>query len=110
MLDVTSFGGVGLLVASLAAIYIFGSMIYNVTLHPLAGFPGPWYAPLTRIPFWTAMITGESVYYMRGLHRRYGPVVRFAANSVSYTDPQAWKDIFEYKKGTPECLKAPEAQ
>lgn len=47
---------------------------------------------------------------MRRLHEKYGPVIRFSPNELSYTDPQAWKDICGYERGKPENLKAPEAQ
>lgn len=96
--------------SSLAIVYIAGHLIYNITFHPLAGFPGPWSASHTRIPYWIAAIKGDQVTYMKGLHSRYGPIVRFSPNELSYTDPQAWKDICDHRKGMTECLKAPEAQ
>lgn len=50
---------------------------------------------------------------MRRLHEKYGPVIRFSPNELSYTDPQAWKDInghYSANTGNIENYKAPEAQ
>lgn len=35
---------------------------------------------------------------MYQLHSRYGPIVRYGPNDMSYTDSQAWKDIYGHKK------------
>ena len=32
-------------------------------------------------------------------HRKYGPIIRVAPNSVNFTDPQAWKDIYGHRTG-----------
>jgi hypothetical protein len=42
------------------------------------------------------------------LHARYGPVVRFAPDDLSYADARAWKEIHDYKKGRKENPKAKE--
>ncbi|KAK2597583.1 hypothetical protein N8I77_012361 [Diaporthe amygdali] len=85
------------------------TVIYAYTLHPLAKFPGPWWAAISRIPYWIIAVRGEQIHFMRRLHEKYGPVIRFSPNELSYTDPQAWKDICGYDRGKPENLKAPEA-
>jgi hypothetical protein len=66
---------------------------YHVTLHPLANIPGPKICGITRIPYWLASLKGEDVKWMKGLHDRYGPVVRFGPTDVSYTASEAWNDI-----------------
>lgn len=43
------------------------------------------------------------------LHEQYGTVVRIAPNSLSYINPQAWKDIYTHKKSRNlEMVKDPE--
>ncbi|KAF5250385.1 hypothetical protein FANTH_4418 [Fusarium anthophilum] len=39
------------------------------------------------------------VYWLQRLHDRYGVIVRVAPNEISYIDPQAWKDIYGFRKG-----------
>lgn len=36
---------------------------------------------------------------MREFHDRYGAIVRIAPNELSFTDPQAWKDIYGNRPG-----------
>lgn len=93
-----------------AVIYLLCHALFAITRHPLSAFPGPRWAKITRIPYWIAAIRGEQIYFMQRLHTKYGPVVRFSPNELSYTDSQAWKDICGYEKGRSENLKAPEAQ
>jgi cytochrome P450 len=77
-----------------------------VTLvHPLRGFPGPRIASVSRIPYWNACLTGNQVRWVQRLHVRYGPVVRYGPNDLSYADGQAWKDIYGYEKGRQENPK-----
>lgn len=42
---------------------------------------------------------------MRHLHAHYGPVVRYAPNELSYTDPRAWTSIYS---GRPAGTEFPE--
>ncbi|KNB09500.1 hypothetical protein FOXG_10066 [Fusarium oxysporum f. sp. lycopersici 4287] len=85
----------GPILASIAilALYLLGNAIYHATLHPLANIPGPKICGITRIPYWLASLKGEDVKWMKGLHDRYGPVVRFGPTDVSYTASEAWNDI-----------------
>ncbi|KAG4425575.1 hypothetical protein IFR04_001272 [Cadophora malorum] len=41
----------------------------------------------------------------RRLHGKYGPIVRIAPNELSFTSPQAWKDIYSHQQGRPEMMK-----
>lgn len=65
------------------------------------------WSSFTRMPYWIACLTGNEIYFMHDLHMKYGSVVRFSPNELSYTDAQAWRDVFGYQKGKPENLKAP---
>jgi cytochrome P450 len=53
------------------------------------------------------MIAGTAHHWNINLHRKYGPVVRYAPKNLSYTDERAWKDIHGFKKPAP--AKDPEA-
>jgi hypothetical protein len=82
-----------LAIIAILGLYLVGNAIYYVTLHPLANIPGPKICGVTRIPYWLASLKGEDVKWMKGLHDRYGPVVRFGPTDVSYTAGEAWNDI-----------------
>lgn len=60
--------------------------------------------------YWIANIKGEQIYFMQILHAKYGPVVRFSPNELSYIDVRAWKEICGHEKGRLENLKAAEFQ
>jgi hypothetical protein len=101
------------LVASAVALLILypvGSAIHSVTLHRLAGFPGPVSCAVSRIPFWITCITGGEVQWMHQLHVRYGPVVRYGPDDASFVDGggAAWKALHRHDKGGREFPKAKE--
>ena len=81
------------LLAACFALYTVGVSIYYITLHPLASIPGPKICGITRIPYWLVAVKGEDVKWMKGLHDKYGPVVRFGPTDVSYATAEAWNDI-----------------
>ncbi|KAF2650009.1 cytochrome P450, partial [Lophiostoma macrostomum CBS 122681] len=74
----------------LAALYA----LYQRTWHPLAGYPGPLWASITD--FWGAKAfwSGQHPYILTELHERYGPVVRFGPNRLSFTSQDAVNTIF----------------
>jgi len=45
-----------------------------------------------------ASYTGNLHSWVRGLHDRYGDIVRVAPDKLSFIDPQAWKDIYGHRK------------
>jgi len=96
--------------ATLLVGYLVVSVAYHVTFHPLAKFPGPVWGAVSRIPFWVACINGSQVTWMTELHKRYGPVVRYSPNDLSYADEggEAWKAIHGHEKGGREFPKAKE--
>ncbi|TEA21692.1 Cytochrome P450 monooxygenase FUM2 [Colletotrichum sidae] len=79
--------------AALVVIYIAGSAVYAVTLHPPASFPGPKICAITRIPYWLVSFRGHDIKWMKQLHDQYGPVVRFGPTDLSYAAGEAWNDI-----------------
>ncbi|EKG12580.1 PAS domain-containing protein [Macrophomina phaseolina MS6] len=49
-----------------------------------------------------ARLAGQTPFQSRALHERYGKVVRVSPNELSFTDADAWKDIYGY--GNKEVL------
>ncbi|KAK4994695.1 hypothetical protein LTR16_007320, partial [Cryomyces antarcticus] len=72
-------------------------VIYNLYFHPLSKYPGPKALAATRLPLLRALAQGKSVSWTQALHKQYGPVVRISPDELSYTDAQAWKDIYGHR-------------
>ncbi|KAL1392704.1 cytochrome P450 71A23 [Phyllosticta capitalensis] len=89
---------------ALLALYVVGSVIYNIYLHPLRKYPGPKLWAISRIPWNWVNLHGRLAWRLRELHQQYGPVVRIAPDELSYTTSTAWKKI--YGQRTPEFSKA----
>jgi len=68
--------------------------IYNIFLHPLRQYPGPWYTKVSRLWFIIKVFHGTVVYDIKKLHDKYGDVVRIAPDELSYTNPDAWQEIY----------------
>lgn len=68
-------------------------LFYNLYLHPLRKYPGPWLARATRIPFLYYQVTGRLPHGVKKWHEEYGNVIRIAPNDLSFIQSQAWFDI-----------------
>ena len=79
------------------AIYIVAWSTYSLCFSPLAKFPGPKLAAITILPKLWHLARGESVSWIALLHREYGPIVRVSPTDLSFTDAQAWQDIYGFK-------------
>ncbi|KAK3953247.1 cytochrome P450 [Pseudoneurospora amorphoporcata] len=102
----TSLPGIALIGAALLVSYIILQAIYNLTLHPLASHPGPFLHRASFFPYLYRQVTGTLPLDMLAFHARYGPVVRISPDQLSFSDPQAWKDIYGHRSpGQPEFPK-----
>lgn len=83
-------------------------MVYNLFFHPLRRYPGPKLAAAGDLYYAWMIITGRPHEHIASLHARYGPVVRIAPTQLSFTDPNAWREIFGHRKqGQSEHPKDP---
>lgn len=57
---------------AVVVIYFIGRIIYNVFLHPLAKFPGPKLAAVSKIWLWYRESRGDMHEYMTEQHRLRG--------------------------------------
>ncbi|KAM0128138.1 hypothetical protein ACHAO1_009168 [Botrytis cinerea] len=94
-------------VAFLYLLYILISTIRVLYYHPLSCIPGPslWIVfPLIRH---YSAIRGRHDIDLRALHKKYGEVVRFGPNEVSFITAQAWRDIYGHgHKQLPKYLSS----
>ncbi|KAI1803057.1 cytochrome P450 [Daldinia bambusicola] len=85
------------LTASLAFIYGIALVIYRIFFHPLAKYPGPFIAKITDAYQLYHAWKGDRHLEFWRLHEKYGKVVRFGPNSVSFNSNTALKDIYGFK-------------
>lgn len=63
-------------------VYSIGRVVYNVFFHPLAKFPGPKLAGVSRIWLWYRESRGDMIEYMTEKHRIHGTYRLFAVQCI----------------------------
>ncbi|KAJ0109581.1 hypothetical protein J7T55_014143 [Diaporthe amygdali] len=107
----TDYAAVGGIVTVAILIYSFLRLLYNAFLHPLSGFPGPLIYRTSRLPYLYHMARGDLTFTFLPLHEKYGPVIRIAPDELSFTHPDAWKDIYGHRVGNNHnVLELPKAR
>jgi cytochrome P450 len=66
---------------------------------PLRKYPGPLLASLSRIRQLLSVASGKTQDDMISLHARYGPIVRIAPNELSFSSPEAARQLLSAGKG-----------
>ncbi|KAA8900648.1 cytochrome P450 monooxygenase [Sphaerosporella brunnea] len=80
------------------AVAAFGLLVvYRRFFHPLAHFPGPFWASVSSLYGVWAFVSGGEHLIHRGLHEKYGPVVRFGPNELIVNDPYMLPLIYHRK-------------
>jgi hypothetical protein len=74
--------------------YILLNAVYRRYFHPLAKYPGPFLASITRWWMVNEIWSGKHEEHIRELHKKLGPIVRIGPNEVAISDPQAVKVIY----------------
>jgi cytochrome P450 len=72
-------------------------IIYRLTLHPLARYPGPLLAKITDWYNVYHAWKGDRHLELFRIHKLYGDVVRFGPNSISINTHTALRDIYGFK-------------
>ncbi|KAI3326359.1 putative benzoate 4-monooxygenase cytochrome P450 [Xylariaceae sp. AK1471] len=85
--------------------YVIGRAIYNVTLHPLARFPGPLSRTAFALPGLWNTCKGNYVSDVWAAHQKYGEVVRIAPDALSFSSAAAWNDIYSLRNGKSQLAK-----
>jgi cytochrome P450 len=63
--------------------------------HPLAQYPGPFWATITDAWQVFQFLTLKQPYKLTELHAKYGPVVRYGPNNISITHEEAVASIYQ---------------
>lgn len=70
-------------------LFAAGKLFYNLFLHPLRKYPGPFFAGSTRAYYLFYDVRGLSHWKVNEWHQKYGPVIRIAPDELSCTYKQA---------------------
>ncbi|KAH7130960.1 putative benzoate 4-monooxygenase cytochrome P450 [Dactylonectria macrodidyma] len=70
-------------------------VIYQRYFHPLASYPGPFWASLTDVWQVLQFLSLQQPYYLTELHERYGPFVRYGPDKLSITAEDAVSIIYQ---------------
>lgn len=73
---------------------VLGWLIYQLHLHPLGKYPGPFLGRVSPLYDLFHAYVGDKHLLLYHLHQKYGPVVRFTPNTISINDPTAIKAIY----------------
>lgn len=67
--------------------------VYRLYFHPLASYPGPFWARLTTFPSWWHTYNLDRHIWLRRLHDEYGPAVRSTPGGVVLNTPDAFRAL-----------------
>lgn len=75
----------------------FFTLAYRMSpFHPLARYPGPLLARISKWYSVYVIVQGKQHIYYQRLHEQYGSVVRVGPNELSMNDPSAAHDMLMY--------------
>ncbi|KAK3403125.1 cytochrome P450 [Sordaria brevicollis] len=83
-------------VAAVAAIFYVSRILYRLTFHPLAKFPGPKLAAITTwYEFYYDVIQeGQYTFKIGELHKQYGPIIRISPHELHISDPSYFEKLY----------------
>ncbi|KAK3303817.1 cytochrome P450 [Chaetomium strumarium] len=99
-MDIPSLGLPQYLVLVVAVTILLSAsyITYNLLFHPLRSVPGPKLWAATQLPYMAGLLSGRLPFIIHALHEKYGDVVRVGPNRLSFTHPDAWRDIRGHRK------------
>lgn len=84
-------------------VFVYGAYqaIYNAFFHPLRTFPGPKLWSTTFLFRHISNMRGQLDWSLLAFHEKYGEVVRFSPDELSFRSEQACKDIHARHRDAP---------
>ncbi|RYP22145.1 hypothetical protein DL767_009119 [Monosporascus sp. MG133] len=83
-------------VAATVAVYFATLVIYRLFLHPLARFPGPRLAAISRWyeAYYDVVKNGQYTFKIAELHKQYGPIIRISPYELHVNDPAFYDTLY----------------
>jgi cytochrome P450 len=77
-------------------LYLSSLAVYRLYLSPIAEFPGPKLAALTRWYefYYEVILRGQFTFHISQLHREYGPIVRINPYELHIADSEYWETLY----------------
>jgi cytochrome P450 len=79
-------------------------LVLTAVRSPVRSIPGPWHSRFTQAVLKYHTMRGRRMYYVDGLHRKYGPIVRIAPDEAAVSGLPATQMIHKVGSG---FLKSP---
>ncbi|KAI0401638.1 trichodiene oxygenase [Xylaria palmicola] len=82
-----------------SAMYLAGILLYRLTMHPLARFPGPRLAAISRWyeGYYDVIRDGQYTFKIEQLHKKYGPIIRISPSELHISDPAFLNTLYNHK-------------
>ncbi|KAK2601850.1 hypothetical protein QQS21_004633 [Conoideocrella luteorostrata] len=83
-------------VAGAVVAYLVSLVFHRLVLHPLADFPGPRLAAVTRYyeAYYDVICNGQYTFKIAELHKKYGPIVRISPYELHINDPVFFEKLY----------------
>ncbi|KAK2747755.1 hypothetical protein FQN57_001785 [Myotisia sp. PD_48] len=77
--------------------YLGGLCVYRLFFHPLAKFPGPKLAAVTRYyeAYYDIIQNGQYTFKIKELHEKYGPIIRISPFELHINDSDFHKQLYQ---------------
>ncbi|KAJ0109328.1 hypothetical protein J7T55_000253 [Diaporthe amygdali] len=85
------------ILAGAGALYTTCLIIYRLYFHPLAKHPGPFLAKITDAYMLWHSYKGDRHLELWRMHQRYGRVVRWGPDSLSFNSSTALKEVYGFR-------------
>ncbi|KAK2595091.1 hypothetical protein QQS21_007176 [Conoideocrella luteorostrata] len=89
------------IVATSIVVYYASVAFYRLYLHPLAKFPGPKLAAVTRLyeGYYDLYKQGQYTFKIADLHKQYGPIIRISPFELHVHDPAFYDTLYGRQDG-----------
>ncbi|RYO91541.1 hypothetical protein DL764_008276 [Monosporascus ibericus] len=83
-------------IATTVAVYFATLVIYRLFLHPLARFPGPRLAAISRWyeAYYDVVKNGQYTFKIAELHKKYGPIIRISPYELHVNDSAFYNTLY----------------
>ncbi|KAJ9609338.1 hypothetical protein H2200_005665 [Cladophialophora chaetospira] len=77
-------------------LYLFSLVVYRLYSSPIAKFPGPKLAALSRWYefYYEVVLRGQFTFHVAELHKKYGPIVRINPYELHVADSEFWDTLY----------------